>query len=854
MREFKPKTRREIELLLQQWRGTERSDVLSQWPQRSQFPFAWITVADVVDMDGNYPAFVYDYTTTDDSFADGSKDQLLREIDSDTLTVGKHYPAWCLDTDTDGKGIWYTKAGSGSGTPGRDPLFKYTYLTNTSSSDPGSGKLKFNNATLASATALYISETDGDSNALATWLATWDDSTSTVKGTIVIFKDQAAANFMVFNVTGTITDNGAWDTFTVAYVASGGSFADTDTIKLFFFPKADKGDTGATGSAGLPNQAQDEGVNLTVRSTLNFVGTRVRGADVASKTQINVNVETYDKSADFTAESGTGTDDDAFFLVDTTGGPVIGTLPDNPTVGLTLYFAINAGTSTLSIETDGSDTFLDGSDTITLSGVGTYTAVYYTGANLWAEMCCPPPSIADQRILGNISGGSAYAYALTPVQTADCIHTQSSNITASSTTDLSTATGIYVAITGTTSITAFTSQPAGVIRILAFTTALTLTHNATTFSLPGNVNITTADKDHAIFVSEGSGVWRCVSYFRQLAPPVSGTNTGDQTTFPWSGITGTPTTIDGYGITDYTSLGALGDATDGVIAFIQDGGTIAGATQTGSGATTTYTLTRDIHVGATLTIDSGVTVLWAGFRIFVKGEFINNGTLKADGGVGGNASSGTGGTAGAAGLPTTAITYGNGASGTSGNAGGAGASGNNAGTAGNPTVAGTGYGPVGGTGGTSTGHAVAAAGGLAQTAPAASVGSIHNLLQAIAPASLYSTTQWRLAGGAGGGGSGSVATSGGGGGGGGGGPGFIAARTITNNGTISSLGGNGGNGFAGAGQGAGGGAGSGGIVTRIYHTYTGSAISVAAGSVGTGAGGGTNGGAGNAGTVLTFVF
>ena len=42
--------------------------------------------------------------------------------------------------------------------------FEYTFLTNTTDSDPGAGSLKFNNANLTSATVLYIDDTDGGSS------------------------------------------------------------------------------------------------------------------------------------------------------------------------------------------------------------------------------------------------------------------------------------------------------------------------------------------------------------------------------------------------------------------------------------------------------------------------------------------------------------------------------------------------------------------------------------------------------------------------------------------------------------------------------------------------------------------
>ena len=89
---------------------------------------------------------------------------------------------------------------------------------------------------------------------------------------------------------------------------------------------------------------------------------------------------------------------------------------------------------------------------------------------------------------------------------------KSTNIASASTTDLSTANGNLVHITGTTTITSFGTLQAGTRISIVFDGALTLTYNATSLILPGAANIVTAANDTAIFISEGSGNWRCLSY------------------------------------------------------------------------------------------------------------------------------------------------------------------------------------------------------------------------------------------------------------------------------------------------------------------------------------------------------
>jgi hypothetical protein len=89
-----------------------------------------------------------------------------------------------------------------------------------------------------------------------------------------------------------------------------------------------------------------------------------------------------------------------------------------------------------------------------------------------------------------------------------------SDIASATTTDLGAVAGLMHDITGTTTITGFGTVSAGIWKIVKFEGALTLTHNATSLILPGGASITTADGDVAIMFSEGSGNWRCVSYFK----------------------------------------------------------------------------------------------------------------------------------------------------------------------------------------------------------------------------------------------------------------------------------------------------------------------------------------------------
>lgn len=83
--------------------------------------------------------------------------------------------------------------------------------------------------------------------------------------------------------------------------------------------------------------------------------------------------------------------------------------------------------------------------------------------------------------------------------------------------------GLFHDITGTATITGFDSAREGLLKIVKFEGAATLTHNATSLILPGGANITTADGDVAIFISEGSGNWRCLNYMPVGQSPITNT-------------------------------------------------------------------------------------------------------------------------------------------------------------------------------------------------------------------------------------------------------------------------------------------------------------------------------------------
>jgi hypothetical protein len=87
-------------------------------------------------------------------------------------------------------------------------------------------------------------------------------------------------------------------------------------------------------------------------------------------------------------------------------------------------------------------------------------------------------------------------------------------IASAATPNINDATGNTFFISGTTTITGFsTASQSGVTRKLIFNNAVLLTHSAS-LKLFGDANITTVDGDVAIFVAETTSVWRMVGFYR----------------------------------------------------------------------------------------------------------------------------------------------------------------------------------------------------------------------------------------------------------------------------------------------------------------------------------------------------
>jgi hypothetical protein len=202
------------------------------------------------------------------------------------------------------------------------------------------------------------------------------------------------------------------------------------------------------------------------------------------------------------------------------------------------------------------------------------------------------------------------------------------DLASASTVDIGAATGDYVSITGTNTITSFGTAAAGVERTVRFTGALTLTHNASTLILPGAANITTANGDVAEMRSQGSGVWRCTNYsFASGAGSgsVNSVSMSSGTTFLT--ISGSPVTTSGT-ITINLGSAALPIANGGTGAT-----NITGLVQANGSFTPYSAVANSTTVGQVLRVTASNTYGWGALDL--TNANATTGVLRADrGGAG----------------------------------------------------------------------------------------------------------------------------------------------------------------------------------------------------------------------------
>jgi hypothetical protein len=161
--------------------------------------------------------------------------------------AGAGWLAWVLDEDAmyrfDGEAWELAGIEGPEGPAGADPGILFAWDTGTTDADPGAGALRADNASLASATKLYISKTSRGGSSVATFLAGLDASTTASRKGILVLTRPSDERQAVFDV-GAVTDATNYVKLAVANHAGATSFTAADPVSFQFWPTGDAGGAG----------------------------------------------------------------------------------------------------------------------------------------------------------------------------------------------------------------------------------------------------------------------------------------------------------------------------------------------------------------------------------------------------------------------------------------------------------------------------------------------------------------------------------------------------------------------------------------------------------------------------------
>jgi hypothetical protein len=151
-----------------------------------------------------------------------------------------------------GKGThedWTIQISGPPGLMGHSAGLSYEWSVDKSATNPGIGRVKVNDVTTR-ATRLFVSDFDTNHQFVGGVLATWDRSTSEVRGLLRIYVPFAPRFFLDYKIKGRRGASDKWSTFVVEYVGQGETISYGDPVSLLFQPNGDKGDP-ASGSVTL---------------------------------------------------------------------------------------------------------------------------------------------------------------------------------------------------------------------------------------------------------------------------------------------------------------------------------------------------------------------------------------------------------------------------------------------------------------------------------------------------------------------------------------------------------------------------------------------------------------------------
>jgi hypothetical protein len=142
----------------------------------------------------------------------------------------------------------------------------YTFSTDTSLTDPGSGYLKFTNSSISLATQLLIDDYNDAYMDMQSFLRTIDDSTSSIKGHFKITNKSDSTDFAIFTFNALFEQSGYF-IIQCSYIDGVGAFSNDEDVLITFARTGDIGDQGPTGPTGATGATGPTGPEGTTGPT-----------------------------------------------------------------------------------------------------------------------------------------------------------------------------------------------------------------------------------------------------------------------------------------------------------------------------------------------------------------------------------------------------------------------------------------------------------------------------------------------------------------------------------------------------------------------------------------------------------
>lgn len=190
---------------------------------------------------------------------------------------------WCYDPSLDTYVRLSVDALIDSLPDGPPGGFKQNFDSATSDADPGAGEFRFNNATVASATAAYLNNADVEGATVSGLIDLWDNSTSAIKGLVRFEKTTDPSVWAQFEVTGSVTDGTGYRKITLQNGVSNGTFTAGDRFAIAFFGTGNTPTVTVGSTTTLPAGSSATVTNSGTSSDLVLDFGVPRGADASFK-------------------------------------------------------------------------------------------------------------------------------------------------------------------------------------------------------------------------------------------------------------------------------------------------------------------------------------------------------------------------------------------------------------------------------------------------------------------------------------------------------------------------------------------------------------------------------------------